>query len=152
MLTPAERERPIRLAGTTLDGDQLDTKDWLGQVVVVNFWGSWCVTCRNEAGALEKTAWAMRPQGVQFLGVATRDTPDNARSFLRSFPKSYPSLIDDPDTNAYLLTFRGKLPVASTPTTFVLDRQGRVAARAIGLVDGARLRAMIEPVLAEGAG
>ncbi len=148
-LAPGERHDVPAVSGTTLDGDRFDLDGWRGKVVVVNFWGSWCVTCRNEAGSLERTYTALADRGVEFLGIATRDTVANAKAFQRSFPVSYPSLVDDPSTNDFLLAFRGELPVASTPTTYVLDRQGRIAARAIGEVDEARLRSIIEPVLAE---
>lgn len=151
VVTVASTERaggPV-VAGTTLDGEAFDLAAWRGTVVVVNFWGSWCVTCRTEAGALESTYTALKDKGVNFVGIATRDTPENARGFLSSFPLSYPSLVDDPATNQLLLAFRGRLPVASTPTTYVLDREGRIAARAIGEVDQALLREMIDPVLAE---
>ena len=136
---------------TTLDGTPFDLAQWRGKVVVVNFWGSWCVTCRNEAGTLERAATELKGDGVEFLGIATRDTAENAKAFLRKFPMSYPSLLDDPTTNSNLLAFRGQLPVASTPTTFVLDRSGRIAARAVGEVDESRLRALVDPVLAEAA-
>lgn len=150
-LAPDQRQDTPAVTGTTLDGKPFDLTAWRGKVVVVNFWGSWCVTCREEAGALERTYTDLKGDGVRFLGVATRDTADNARAFLRTFPMSYPSLLDDPATNTVLLAFRGQLPVASTPTTYVLDRDGRIAARTVGTVDGDRLRAMIDPVLAEQA-
>ncbi len=148
-VAPNERGAGPAVTGTTLDGHAFDLADWRGTVVVVNFWGSWCVTCRTEAGALESTYTDLKDKDVNFVGIATRDTPENARGFLSSFPLSYPSLVDDPATNALLLAFRGQLPVASTPTTYVLDREGRIAARAIGEVDQTRLREMIDPVLAE---
>lgn len=148
-VAPTDRAAGPVVSGTTLDGEAFDLADWRGTVVVVNFWGSWCVTCRTEAGALESTYTSLKDEGVNFVGIATRDTPENARGFLSSFPLSYPSLVDDPATNELLLAFRGQLPVASTPTTYVLDREGRIAARAIGEVDQTRLREMIDPVLAE---
>ncbi len=148
-VAPSERVAGPIVTGTTLDGKAFDLTDWRGTVVVVNFWGSWCVTCRTEAGALESTYTAMKDEDVNFVGIATRDTPENARGFLTSFPLSYPNLVDDPATNELLLAFRGELPVASTPTTYVLDREGRIAARAISEVDQTRLREMIDPVLAE---
>jgi thiol-disulfide isomerase/thioredoxin len=149
ILAPADRADLPAVAGTALDGASVDLADFRGDVVVVNFWASWCNPCREEAAALERTATDLAPDGVQFLGIATRDTEANATNFLRTFPMSYPSLLDDPTTNEHLLAFRGSLPVANTPTTYVLDRQGRIAARALGAVDESQLRGMVEPVLAE---
>lgn len=148
VLAPGDRDPAPVVSGTTLQGTPLNLATWRGKVVVVNFWASWCGPCRDEAGALAKVADQLKPKGVQFVGVVTRDTVDNAKAFLRTYPMPYPSLFDDPTSNSILLAFRGRLPVANTPTTYVLDRQGRIAARALGAVDTSRLLGLIEPVLA----
>lgn len=149
VLAPADRDPAPVVAGTTLDGTALNLDKWRGKVVVVNFWASWCVPCRDEATTLAQVSGQLAGQGVQFVGVVTRDSVDNAKAFLRTYPQPYPSLFDDPTTNSIMLAFRGQLPVANTPTTFVLDRQGRIAGRALGAVDRSRLLGLIDPVLAE---
>ena len=151
LLAPSERQPARTIAGTTLDGKALDLTSLRGNVVVVNFWASWCPPCRSEAAALDATSTKQKANGVKFVGIVTRDSKENALAFGRTFPVSYPSLIDGQD-NSLLLVFRGSLPVAATPTTYVLDRQGRIAARALGEVDISRLMGMIEPVLAEKTG
>jgi thiol-disulfide isomerase/thioredoxin len=149
ILAPDEREGPVTFAGTTLDGEALDVTDLRGDVVVVNLWASWCAPCRAEAATLETTYTDLRDDGVAFVGVVSggKDSIDNARAFQRRFDLSYPSVFDG--DNSVVLAFRGQLPPAAIPTTLVLDREGRVAARALGEVDRSRLLGIIEPVLAE---
>lgn len=151
LLAPAEREAAPVLSGTTLDGAKLDVASYRGKVVVVNLWASWCSPCRAEAGVLEETYAETKGKGVEFVGIVSggKDSVDNARAFTRKFDVTYPSMFDG--DNSLVLAFRGQLPPSAIPTTLVLDREGRVAARALGEVDRSRLLGMIEPVLAEGS-
>jgi thiol-disulfide isomerase/thioredoxin len=150
LLPVAERDAAPVVAGTTLDGAALDLASMRGKVVVVNMWASWCSPCRGEAGTLETVYGETRAKGVEFIGIVSggKDSIDNAKAFARRFDMSYPSMFDA--DNSLVLAFRGQLPPAAIPTTLVLDRQGRVAARALGAVDRSRLLGMIEPVLREG--
>lgn len=149
MVAPDDREPAPELAGTLVGGGSFSLTEERGDdIVVVNVWGSWCAPCRAEAETLETVYRDLRDEGVQFLGLNTRDTEAAALGFLRSFDVTYPNL---DDTDAFLqLGFRNSLPSAAIPTTWVIDRQGRVAARALAGVTEERLRAMLEPVLAEG--
>jgi thiol-disulfide isomerase/thioredoxin len=151
LLAPEERQAAPVLAGTTLDGAPLDLTDWRGKVVVVNLWASWCAPCRAEAGTLENVFTETKAKGVEFVGIVSggKDSIDNAKAFTRKFQVSYPSMFDA--DNSLVLAFAGQLPPSAIPTTLVLDRDGRVAARALGEVDRSRLLGMIEPVLAEGS-
>lgn len=148
-VAPAERAPAPALSGETVDGAPLDLADLRGQVVVLNVWASWCGPCRAEAPALERVAGELRSRGVRFVGLNTRDNPVAAEGFERSYDISYPSLRDD--DGRLQLAFRDTLPPAAIPSTLVLDRQGRVAARHLGPVTLPRLRALIEPVVAEPA-
>jgi thiol-disulfide isomerase/thioredoxin len=147
LVAAADRDDVVGFAGTTLEGDSFDVADHRGQVVVVNVWGSWCPPCIAEAPALEKVWEQTRSQGVQFVGVNTRDQTAAARAHERRFEISYPSI--DDDGGRVLLAFRGTLPPVAIPSTLVLDRSGRVAARVLGKVGAGTLRGVVDDVLAE---
>ncbi len=144
ILPPDEREPAPELVGTTLEGEELSTEDFAGQVIVLNVWGSWCAPCRAEAPALVSAADQL-PE-VQFLGINTRDLdPAPAQAFVRSFDIDYPSLYD-PD-GELLLGF-GQVPPKAIPSTLVIDESGRVAARMLGEVTATVLTGVVEDVQA----
>ena len=150
VLPVSERALAPELVGTTLDGDQFRLADHLGQVVVMNVWASWCAPCRAEAPALVAAANDLGPKGVQFVGLDTRDSDTSARGFVSTFQIPYPNLIDR-DGRLQLL-FSETLPPQAIPSTLVIDKEGRVAARALGRVSEASLRGIVEPLLAEKSG
>ncbi|HEY8455054.1 MAG TPA: TlpA disulfide reductase family protein [Actinopolymorphaceae bacterium] len=130
-IPPAERKQAPDLQGQTLDGKTIRLSDYRGSVVVVNVWGSWCAPCRKEARELAEASEALAGKGTKFLGINTRDPdPGPARAFVRNFDVPYPSVYD-PD-GKLLLGFRDTLPPSAIPSTVIIDRQGRVAARILG--------------------
>lgn len=145
LVVPAgEREPAPELAGTTLDGDELSTADFAGQVIVLNVWGSWCAPCRSEAPAL--VAAAEELPDVQFIGINTKDLdPAPAQAFVRSFGVEYPNLYD-PD-GALLLGF-GQVPPKAIPSTLVIDESGRVAARMLGEITTTVIKGVVDDVRA----
>jgi len=147
MISLDQRGAGIALPGTLLDGGSFDVTDHRGKVVVVNVWGSWCPPCRAEAPGLQRVWTAVRSKGVQFLGIDTRDTKAAAQAFERRFGVTYPSVTDE--DGELLLTFRQTLPPNAIPSTIVLDRQGRVAARIVGATTEEKLRRLIDAILAE---
>ena len=134
--------------GTTLTGSKLSSASYRGRVVVLNFWGSWCVPCREEAPILAAVAEKYQPSGVSFLGVDVRDTTASALAFTHSFHVAYPSVSDQ--SSAITLDFTAKVPIAGTPTTLVVDRTGHIAGAVFGTVTYPGLTAILAKVTAEG--
>lgn len=132
------------LAGETLEGGSFDRTDHSGEVVVVNFWASWCTACKREHPELVAAATRLGPYPVQFVGVDFQDTVVDARAMLAemgAFP--YPSVLDP----------RGAVGVDwgifGVPETFVVDPRGRVRAKATGAVTEEWLLDVVGMLLAE---
>jgi peroxiredoxin len=147
-VSASHRHAPSAVTGKLLDGSSFSLAAWRGKVVVVNFWGSWCAECRDEAQALQQVYADDTSKGVEFLGVDIRDDVPSAQDYQRKYAITYPSL-SDPD-NLLALRFRG-VPPNATPTTLVLDRFGRIAARQSGSILYSQLRDLVDRVLAEPA-
>jgi thiol-disulfide isomerase/thioredoxin len=143
--------RPVApaVSGKTVIGGRLSLAAYRGDVVVVNFWGSWCAPCRDEAPALGMLAAKLSPKGVRFVGVDIRDEPDAALAFMNNFHIGYPSISDPGDLIA--LEFRATDPPSAIPSTIVIDRSGRIAARIIGPVTYRTLQSLLTPIVAEHA-
>ena len=144
---PAQRAEPVSLVGTTYAGEELDLADWRGDVVVVNFWYAACPPCRAEAPDLKDVYTDYTTRGVKMLGINPRDDGGTAQAFERTFEVPYPSLHDQEARG--VAAFEGLVPLQAMPSTVVLDRQGRVAARILGQVDPTILRGLIDDTLAE---
>lgn len=141
VLADSDRGEAIELAGITLDQEQLNTNSYLGSIVVINVWASWCAPCRKEAPQL--VDFNLKNSNVKMLGINTRDNEPAARAFEKYFKVEYPSLID-PD-GSLQLAFRDSLPLSAIPTTVILDRSGRPSARILGETT----RSLLESVIAE---
>lgn len=115
--------------------------DHSGQVVVVNFWASWCPPCRREAPTLEATYQHYRSRGVVFVGVDIQDQASDAQSFLKEFQISYPN---GPDRSGKIT---GDYGITSLPTTLVIDRQGRIHHHWAGEIQENQLTSFIEEAL-----
>lgn len=130
-----------------LEGDgTIALRDFSGKVVVLNFWASWCGPCRLEAPDLQRVWEEYRGRDVQFLGINYRDDPAAARAYVGEFAITYPSVFDP----------AGKLAadyrLLGLPTTFIVDRDGRISYQFVGYLDGAVLRASLDDVLGVGSG
>ncbi|MEW1831498.1 TlpA disulfide reductase family protein [Streptomyces sp. N50] len=144
-----DRQAAPDLSGKTIDGKTLSTADYKGKVLVVNVWGSWCSPCRAEADNLVQVAKATADKDVQFVGLNTRDTStEPAVAFEKKYEVPYPSLYDP--TGRLMLRFKkGTLNPQAIPSTIVIDRDGKIAARALQALSEDKLREMLDPVIAE---
>jgi len=148
-LSVDKRSSPLTLSGTTLQGARWKVADDKDHVLVLNVWGQWCGPCVAEMPHLQQVWSQLSAAGkpVQFMGINYRDSVETAKAFLRANKVTYPSLRDD--GGATLLALRGT--ANTTPTTLVLDRRGRIAARVSGPVTAATLNGLVNDVLGESA-
>jgi thiol-disulfide isomerase/thioredoxin len=118
------------VSGQLLSGGKLSLAADRGHVVVLNFWGSWCTVCHQEAPALSAAARQFRASGVRFVGVDVADNPASATAYLRHYRISDPNLNDPGDLIA--VTFNQLIPVTAFPSTLVISPGGKIAGRVIG--------------------
>ena len=122
----------------TVDGQTLGPKDFPGQVVVVDFWATWCGPCHLQAQILEPIYRDYKGRGVQFLAANVGEEVETVKKFLKNKPFPYPVLLDPNDS------VTSKLGVYALPTLMVVDKKGKVAYFQSGLADGDTLRQVIE--------
>jgi len=117
--------------------------DLRGEVVVINFWASWCVECKKEAADLETTYRAYKDNGVVFLGVDYLDTETAALQYLQEYDVTYANGIDLQQriARAYRIT--------GVPETFILDKQGTVQHIAVQRMTSAELKSVLDRLVAQ---
>lgn len=137
----------IAFALTTFDGAPLQLEAYRGNVVVLNFWASWCYpACYEEAPVLERNWRAYRDRGVIVIGVDIQDKVAAAQKFIRDFGLTFPNVRD---TTGKVSVDYG---VYGVPETFFIDRRGRIRSKHVGAVTDAAFRAQVERLLGEPAG
>jgi peroxiredoxin len=133
------------VSGQTITGGTLRLAADRGHVVVLNFWGSWCSVCQQEAPALAAAAQQFAPSGVRFVGVDVADNSASARAYMQHHGLGYPSLSDQGDRIA--AEFNRVIPVADFPSTLVISSDGRIAGRVLGAASDYDLRRLIKAAL-----
>ncbi|MDO9486207.1 MAG: TlpA disulfide reductase family protein [Actinomycetota bacterium] len=134
------------LAGRTLSGGNLAIADLRGQVVVLNNWASWCEPCNEEAEALVEASKKFASQNVQFVGLDVTDQDAAAQDYTKTHGVEYPSIVDP---KGVLLASVPSVPPGALPSTLIIDPQGRIAVRIIGVVKEPVFSEQITSVLAE---
>ncbi|MDD5330351.1 MAG: TlpA disulfide reductase family protein [Sulfuricella sp.] len=131
------------LEATLLDGRPVRLEQWRGKVVLVNFWATWCPYCRHEMPAMERFYRDYRAQGFEILALSQDDAPEPVRQFMAKEGYHFPAAMAGAGQAAALGG------VSRLPTSFLIDRQGRVRYKISGQVHYARLESLVKPLLAE---
>jgi cytochrome c biogenesis protein CcmG, thiol:disulfide interchange protein DsbE len=123
-------------------GDTVNLAEHRGEIVVVNFWASWCLACRDEHEDLSATARAYAPEGVKFFGLLYNDQePNGVRWISQMGGQAYPAL-SDPGARAAI-----DYGLYGVPETFVVDQKGRVAHKYIGPVNEIELSSLLDSLI-----
>lgn len=126
---PRLMKKPIPAPGFSLEdmnGNKHDLKDYRGRVVVVNFWATWCPPCREEMPSMEKAWEKLQKNNIAMLAINVGEDADTIFTFTADYPVTFPLLMDR-DSSVIKAW-----PVRGLPTTFVIDKQGRIVYRVIG--------------------
>lgn len=128
---------------TTFDNQQIALESLQGKVVVLNFWASWCITCKDEAAYLEEAWQQYRSRDdVVFLGVAWTDTDAKAKEYLARYRISYPN---GPDLGTRISQ---KYRITGVPETYIIDRNGVLAdVHLVPFSSRREITAIIDPLL-----
>ena len=133
--------RPFELA--LFDGTALTLEELRGQVVMVDFWASWCPPCRAEAPTLARVYREYQGKGVEFVGVAIWDSAEDAQAYMQQFGVTYPSGLDPKGRMAM------DYGVTGIPEKYFISRDGTVVKKFNGPMDEARLKQVLDELLAE---
>lgn len=143
------RGESVTFSGELDMGGEFDSSEFAGQPLLVNFWYAGCPPCRLEAKDLQELNSTFSPQGMGFVGINIYDQRATSLTFAEEFGITYPSILDA-GSGLARLSFAGEITPNAVPTTLILDRDHRVAARVSGLItDMPLLQRMIDDVLAE---
>jgi cytochrome c biogenesis protein CcmG/thiol:disulfide interchange protein DsbE len=138
------RSGPVRPFELALFDDGILTPEKLrGQVVMVDFWASWCPPCRAEAPTLARVYREYQDKGVEFVGVAIWDTAEDAQAYLQQFGVTYPSGLDPKGRMAM------DYGVTGIPEKYFISRDGTLVKKFNGPMDEARLKQVLDELLAE---
>lgn len=127
---------------TKLDGAPFKLKDLKGRVVLLNFWATWCIPCRSEIPSLSAMQKDLDSRGLSIIGVSYDDTADLIQQFQKDIPQSYQIVLGGRDVGS-------QLPASPLPTTYIIDRQGRIRQKMIGERTREAFEAVIKPLLDE---
>jgi len=130
---------PFSLA--LFDGGQFRFPEHRGEITVINFWASWCIPCREEAPVLEAAWQANRDLGVVVVGINVQDSDAAARAFIDTFGLTFPN---GPDAGGRIAIEYG---VYGIPETFIIDRDGWITSKQVGVVGPPALDARIREAL-----
>lgn len=125
-----------------LSGKEVQLSDFKGKVVILNFWATWCGPCRFETPALVEFRHSYQPRGVEIVGISLDDDgPGVVSKFVQQYKVPYPVVMSDQSTiEAYG-------PIEAVPTTFIIDKEGRVRNRYVGLLPFNQFKKEVDSLL-----
>jgi peroxiredoxin len=115
-----------------LEGKQVSLQHYRGRLIFLNFWATWCIPCREEMPAMEQLHQTFQSQGLAILAVNRKETPEKIKAFLDEYRLSFTALLDAGGS-----VFRD-YQVMGLPTTYLIDREGKLLARGVGGRDWTR--------------
>jgi len=147
-LIAIDKRHPVgNVTGSLLNGGTFKLSADLGQVVVVNFWATWCGPCTTETPEFDSVYRQYKSQGVTFVGVDTKEASRDApRAFVKDNNISYPIVFDEEGEVAAEM---GKIALPGLPATVLIDKQGRVAAVYISALSPKDLDPLLNKLVAE---
>lgn len=128
---------------SSLEGQRLKLSDFHGRVVLLNFWATWCGPCRAEIPELNKLQHDFEASDLAVVGVSWDDSTAEVREFQKEIRQDYTVLLGGEDIQHKFEAIR------SLPTTYVIDREGRIRQRIIGARDRTQFEAVLKPLLNE---
>ena len=144
---PSQRKPAADVHGTLIEGGSDQLADHRGNVVLINFWATWCAPCVIESPMLEGVYQQVHSAGVDFVGIDVKDERQAAEAFIADKHMTYPMIYDETAKTALQLG----VPIGGLPVTVLIDRAGRVAAVYIGAVHQTDISAALHQLAAEAA-
>jgi len=126
---------------STFDGQSIHLADLRGKTVVVNFWASWCIPCKDEQPALQAVWQQYQNRGVVFVGINVQDNQHDAETFLRQYNVTYP-IVTDPNGAVYV-----NYGVVGVPETYIVTARGTIGKKIVVPIDAKTLAAFLEELV-----
>lgn len=140
----SDQQRPApAIEAASLSGQPINLAAWRGEVVLVNFWATWCPYCRHEMPEMAKFYRDYHRKGFEMVAFSLDDDPAKVKQFIAEAGYRFPVAMSTPAINAAFGD------VAVVPTSFVIDRQGRIRKKISGQVYYGRLEDLVGPLLKE---
>ena len=141
---PVGQMAPVFNGTQVMKDQQISLADYKGKTVVVNFWASWCSTCKAEARIVADVAKKWEAKGVVFIGIDTHDTTAGAHTYYQTYGLDYPSVLD-PDSR-----IGATYGVNGLPETYFITTDGRIVEKYVSSIDAATFDSMIQKAVAAG--
>jgi peroxiredoxin len=143
-IKPVENPKPVpELTLQTMDGEPIALREQSGKVLLINFWATWCPPCREEIPDLIDLQEEFGPQGLRVVGVATdREGASVVRPFVEEQGINYPIVLDSTQSISEQLG-----PVYGLPTTVVVNAEGKIAKRVVGMFPADEFRPTLKEML-----